>query len=390
MQKLKVLIVDDELGIREGTRRVLEDFVFSLSYVGEEYGFLLFTAASGEEALALMREREFDIVLLDNKLPGIQGADILEFLQMEKRDTLALMMTAYASVETAVAATKRGAYDFIVKPFTPDEMKSALHKAGKHLILARLASKLTAEKNKIRFELISLVAHELKAPIDAVTGYLRLMNEKTAGAKIEDYQHMIERSLARMEGMKKLIFDLLDLTRIESGATRRSLKQVDLKEAARMAIENMRNKAGEKRVKIELNAPGLFYFRADWMEMEMLFNNLVSNAVKYNIEQGKVDVSLEDIDDSTVIKVRDTGIGMTGDETKIIFNEFTRIKNEKTHHIPGSGMGLSIVKKIVDLYNGSIKAESFTGEGTVFTVILPKERMESTGDKNEPHFGKNN
>ncbi len=372
MQELKLLIVDDELGIREGVKRVLSDFSIDLSYIGEVYNFEIFTADSGEKAVELVDREKFDIILLDNKLPGIQGTEVLEYLNKSNIDTITLMITAYASIETAVTATKIGAYDFLVKPFTPDELKSAVHKAGKHLILTRLTRKLTEEKNKIRFQFLSVVAHELKAPIAAISGYLKLMKERAAGNNIEDYDRIIERSLIRIDGMDKLIFDLLDLTRIESGEKKRNLEDIDIVKILKSVIDNQKNKAQEKNIDVIMNVPDTVIYKADAVEIEMIFNNLLSNALKYNKENGNIEVTIEDNVKNVILKIADTGIGMTQEETQQLFREFSRIKNDRTKHISGSGLGLSIVKKLVILYNGHIKVKSTPNEGTVFTIKLNK------------------
>jgi len=372
METIKLLIVDDEPGIREGARRVLEEFIISLPYAGDDYGFQITTAGSGEEALDLFRQAAFDMVLLDNKLPGIQGTEVLAEISRAAADCLCLMITAYASVETAVAATKNGAYDFLVKPFTPEELKSAVHKAGKHLILTRLTRKLAEEKNQIRFQFLSLVAHELKAPLDAVTGYLRLMEEGANGPDLEDYDHFIHRALTRTGEMKKLILDLLDLTGMESGARPRQLQAVDLAELARTAADNLRPAAAEKGILISVEPGSALYFMADPREMAMILDNLISNAVKYNREKGSVQVSLTPEPDGMTLRVADSGIGISPEEQEDLFREFFRVRNEKTRRIAGSGLGLSIVRKIVSLYNGNIRVESAPDRGSIFTVFLER------------------
>ena len=116
-------------------------------------------------------------------MPGISGLDVLDRLAGMQTDMLTIMITAYASIETAVTATKRGAYDFLAKPFTPDELKSTIRKAAARLILAKQARKLAEEKRQVRFEFIRVLGHELKAPLNAVAGYLELIQERTPGRR---------------------------------------------------------------------------------------------------------------------------------------------------------------------------------------------------------------
>ena len=141
------------------------------------------------------------------------------------REILTLFITAYATFETAVKATKLGAYDFLPKPFSPDELRYGLRKASTQLILSRQARKLAEEARQIRFNFISVLAHELKSPINAVEGYLNILRDDVPDGD----RRMVERSLLRLDGMKKLIFDLLDLTRIESGQKQRSFADVDVR-----------------------------------------------------------------------------------------------------------------------------------------------------------------
>jgi DNA-binding response OmpR family regulator len=180
-------------------------------------------AESGEEALALIAKDVPDLILLDYKLPGMTGLDMLQALLERKCEALVVMITAYASLETAVQATKIGAFDFLAKPFTPDELKAVVHKSSKHFMVQRQARRLAEERRQIRFEFLSVLAHELKSPLAAVEGNLFLLRDHVAGDKISDYDPMVDRCIQRLDGMRKLIFDLLDLTRIESGQKQRSV-----------------------------------------------------------------------------------------------------------------------------------------------------------------------
>ena len=190
--------------------------------------FVVEQAESGEEALDKIDAQPPDILLLDHKMPGISGLEVLDRLAGRETDMLTIMITAYASIETAVTATKRGAYDFLAKPFTPEELKSTIRKAAVRLVLAKQARRLAEEKRRVRFEFIRVLGHEFKAPLDAVTGYLDILQSHRLGEALPAYDELLGRSLARIDGMRKLIADLLDLTRIESGEKARELAPVDL------------------------------------------------------------------------------------------------------------------------------------------------------------------
>jgi signal transduction histidine kinase len=155
--------------------------------------------------------------------------------------------------------------------------------------------------------------HELKAPLVAVEGYLRLLQEGAA-TDPETAKRAVDRSLVRLDGMRKLIVDLLDLTRIESGQKAREFTPVDLVEVARAAIETALPAAQERSISLELHAPGPVALQADRGEIEIMLNNLVSNAVKYNRDSGRVDVTVSDGPAGVTMVVKDTGIGMTKEE----------------------------------------------------------------------------
>lgn len=367
---LDVLVVDDEFGMRRGAERALKDMTVSLPDINGEVRFNIRTAATGKELEERLNEKPTDILILDHILPDMAGLDILERLTKSSLDLLVIMITAYASLENAVTATRRGAYDFLAKPFTPEELRGAVRKAARHLILQRQARRLAEEKRQVRFQFISVLAHELKAPISAIEGYIQMMRERSVGEKLADYDRILERCILRIEGMRKMIADLLDLTAIESGQRQRTFTLIDLAEIARQAIENVKAEAQSRGISINLNVPEQAQIEADRAEMEIIFNNLISNAVKYNRDGGRVDVSVQGSSEEIKIEVADTGIGLTEEESKRLFNDFCRIKNEKTRHILGSGLGLSTVKKIVNLYQGDITVQSQPDVGSTFTVVL--------------------
>jgi signal transduction histidine kinase len=292
--------------------------------------------------------------------------DVLEAMSSQGRQVLTIMITAYATFETAVKATKLGAYDFLAKPFTPDELRYALRKATSQLILSKQALKLAEEKRQVRFNFISVLAHELKAPLNAVEGYLNILRTTEEDQNLT----MVERSIVRVDGMKKLIGDLLDLTRIESGQRERVIKRLDLGELARASFDLFAGDAERRGITMELDADEGIELLADAGEAEIVLNNLVSNAVKYNRDGGKVTVTLRRKGDSVRIAVADTGIGLSPEEAGKLFNEFMRIKNEHTVKILGSGLGLSTVRKIANMYDGEATVKSAPGVGSTFTVTL--------------------
>ncbi|HKK10850.1 MAG TPA: ATP-binding protein [Bacteroidales bacterium] len=373
MSVLKVLVVDDEPGIRSGVSRILRSFKVDYPFMDEHIEFEVHQAESGEEGMDIIAREHPEIILLDNKLPGMQGVDVLEKIKAQNLESIVVMITSYASLELAVKATKDGAYDFIPKPFTPQELRSSVETITKHVFLKQMTKRLNTEGRHIRFQFLSVLSHELKSPINAIEGYLEMMQNKQFGDKIEDYQQIIDRSMKRIKGMRTLIMDMLDLTKLETGNRHRDVKNFPLQDVIYAAMDAMQPYAIQKEVDIHMHGDVSAEMKGDPEEFTIIFNNLISNAIKYNKDKGRVDIYVKDEGEQLKVDVVDTGIGMEKAETESLFKEFVRIKNEKTKNISGSGLGLSIVKKLTDSYNGTIKVWSEPGKGSTFTLHFQKQ-----------------
>ena len=185
---------------------------------------------------------------------------------------------------------------------------------------------------------------------------------------------MVDRMLERIKGMRILILDLMDLTKVESGKGKRDIKEINLVDIARMAIDTMTPYSIQKDIKLKLHGSEVVKVIADSEEMEIIFNNLISNAIKYNKQGGSVDCTLRENGEWVEILVEDTGIGMNPEDISRIFDDFVRIKTEKTRNITGSGLGLAIVKKLIDNYKGIIEVTSQPDQGSIFKVKLPIDK----------------
>lgn len=370
---LRVLVADDEAGIRSGVDRVLSGLSVDLDEYGGPTRFTVETAADGLAARARLEAGGIDILLLDHSMPGLTGMDLLQQLRAAESETLVIMITAYASLDMAVRATKQGAFDFLGKPFAPHELKEVVGKAARHLVADRAARRLAAERHRVRFEFLSVLAHELKAPLGAVEGYLQLLDEGITDGDPATVKRIVGRSLARLAGMRKLIFDLLDLTRIESGEKARSLGPVDAAAVTAGVVETFAARAAERGITVRTEVLGDAKLTGDAGELEIMLNNLVSNAIKYNRDGGRVEIGIDGSDGQRlVVTVADTGIGMSADEVARLFGEFVRIRNDKTRTIEGSGLGLSILRRLARLNGGDVTVASREDEGTTFTLGLAR------------------
>jgi two-component system, sensor histidine kinase and response regulator len=226
------------------------------------------------------------------------------------------------------------------------------------------------EGKQIRYQFLSVLSHELKAPLNAIEGYLRIMHEKQAGEDLMNYMQMIERAMDRIQGMRSLIMDLLDFTRIRLEKKEDKITRVNMRELAKISASTVKPYAIQKNVEIKIHCQEDLFVEANPNDLEIILNNLISNAVKYNKENGRVDVTISKEGKILKMIIKDTGIGLTDEEKSQLFHAFVRIRNEKTRHITGSGLGLSIVRKITEIYNGKIEVESEPDKGSSFVVSL--------------------
>lgn len=486
-EKANVLIVDDEKGLRFGTQRLLED-----------EGYLVDTAENGEEGIRLGTSKDYDVAIIDLKMPGYDGLDVLKEIKRTYPNTICFIATAYASYDTAIESTRLGAFGYIPKPFSPDELiyqvelgikqrglileadrlkkereanllelafeKSRLnaiiksinegvliinrsgevayfnYAALKYLnisdlkisepVLHKLPDKISdivtkiLESDKfllktytiqleikpnnelvieaactpiaqpdgsmagvvviignitefkkielIKNQFVSMVAHELKTPIAAVQGFLNIFLDENLNVPVESRKDYLQRSVVRLKSLTDLVNDLLDISRMELKTKQREIEPINFEEVINNTLIFLEFELKKKGISVEKNVKGeLPTIKADLNEMTRLITNLLSNAIKYNKENGKIIIEAETSANYLKVKVTDTGIGVKPEEKEKLFNEFYRAKNEHTRGISGTGLGLTIVKRIVDSYYGKIDVDSVYGEGTAITFSLP-------------------
>jgi signal transduction histidine kinase len=230
------------------------------------------------------------------------------------------------------------------------------------------------ELDKMKSEFIAMVAHELRAPIATVEQQLTAILNKTVGDLTESQEQLLSRAKERARGVLTLIKDLLDLSRIEAGKMVQYKEPLALQEVVQKVIDFMKIEAERKRIDLRFTpAAGTSLVCADRNNMEEVFTNLISNAIKYTPEQGRVSVTRGEEGGFVKATVSDTGIGIQKENLLQIFDKFFRVKSPETRQIIGTGLGLYIVKSIVDAHLGAIAVESEVGRGTTFTVSFPKE-----------------
>ena len=484
-----VLVVDDEKGIRDGSQRIIN-----------RMGCAALTAKNGEEGLGLIETNAVAIVLLDLKMPGIDGMEVLKRIQAMDRDILVIVITGFATIETAIEAMKRGAYDFIPKPFEPDQLRIVVNRAREKIQLKQEALKLELERrrtladlgteksrihtiidsipngivvtnaearvvlmnpafrrhlnietdietgetistyiadealcrqiteissgchvdfddipsiefsvgddrflmargrpvlggrnqclgavvtviditnmkvlDRLKSEFVAKVSHELRSPLSTIHEQLALVLNDLMGQLSESEEHLLSRAKEKTQGLISTIGDLLDLSRIESGTTCQEPKPVQLEDLLGNIVDFLGTRARTKGQTLVFEPPPepLPSIKADPLALESIFGNLITNAINYTQEGGQIAVKADMAGINLRVRVVDNGFGIEARFLDKIFKRFFRVKNDKTRFITGTGLGLPIVKGLVEALQGHISVESKPEKGTTFTVLLP-------------------
>lgn len=486
----RILVVDDEMGIREGCKRALS-----------AEGCLVDCAEDGNLGFQKVKENHYDLILVDLMMPGIGGLDLIQKVHDIDPEIIMVVITGYASIDTAVEATKRGAYDYLPKPFSPEAL-TALVKRGLEKRMLRLeAQNLYAERDqkllelaseqsrlqtiigcmadgvlvtnmegrlvlwnassvkmlklrsheipgealefyiknkaiidsikeilsskeekvsmisrevevdkgttlmaiiapvkdeegrilgavtvlrditqlkeidKIKSQFVSMVAHELRAPLAAIQGWLEIVLSGEVGENEEQRNKWLGRAKDRAHSLLIMVNDLLEINRMEAGRIAQKMEQVKLPEIIQKIVDFVKPEADKKNITITMKLPkNMPPIQADVKDMEKLFTNLIYNAIKYNHEKGSVTVEGEVDRSFLCVRVKDTGFGISPENLSRIFEDFYRVEDDKTKKITGTGLGLTISKKIVDSHFGRIEVQSQLNDGSTFSVYLPRSK----------------
>ncbi len=224
------------------------------------------------------------------------------------------------------------------------------------------------EKKGVAIDLFTVLGHDLKSPLNAVESYLELIHGKVLGEQVDAYMPIVENSIARLHLMRELITDVVDWSRLQDPSGQRSPTPLDVSGTVRVVLDGLLNKAGPRGISVSAEIEEGITIPAVAREMKLLAGHLVVNAIKYNRNQGSVQVQLKRDGIKVILSVADTGIGIAPEDQTVLFREFMRIRNSQTQEIRGTGLGLAIVKKIVDIYGGTVQVESEPGKGSTFLI----------------------
>jgi len=378
----RILLVDDDAALLQALPRTL-----ALRIAGIQTE----TCASAVEALQRIPQYDYDAIVSDIKMPGIDGLALLTMIKELRPETPTLLITGHGEHDLAIQALRRGAYDLIQKPIDRDYFVAALQRAiqayhlrrqvlEQQLALERHAQSLEAlieertrelvEANAAKDEFLSLASHELKTPLTSLKGMVQLLrrrNERKGGVEQTELAHM-ERSIRRME---ILVDDLLNTSLLDTGMFALHLRRCDMVKLCHHILEE--HIIGTD-LTVTLTAPsGPMEVEMDVDRMSQVLLNLLSNARKYSPPGAPISLTLERAGDSCVIAVRDQGVGIAVDQLPYIFERFYRAPDieRQTGSSVGLGLGLYIAHKIVERHGGHIEVQSCPGCGSTFSVILP-------------------
>jgi signal transduction histidine kinase len=405
----RVLIVDDE-----------ESVTITIAAILEMDGYSVATALRGADALDMIAAEEFDLVLTDLRLDDFDGMEVLAAARRKSAETVGIVITGYASIESAVTALREGAYDYMLKPADVEDLRATVargierRKLGEQLgarvadleaanrtinqlnvrLQDRVAQATTdlqssyerlQELDKLKSQFLSIASHELKTPITAMSGFVqiavrRIKRRLGAGRPNEaDWKKEEETLLEQLQVVQRqtsklarLVDELLDVSRIESGRLELQVSDVDLPELVAEVVRLHQLLATKHELRLSYDPSKNLHVRGDRDHLEQVLNNLIGNAMKYSGEGDAVDVTVARVGEHEVeFSVADHGIGIRPAELARVFGLFYRSPDRLARDVGGMGLGMYITKEIVDRHNGRIWADSEVGKGSTFHVALP-------------------
>jgi len=356
--RYKILIIDDEEVVLDACAQILEGGHYEMA-----------TAVDGALGLRLIQEFRPDLVFVDLKMPGLSGFEVLEKIRDADPTIVAIVITGYATVNSAVDSMKKGAFDFLPKPFTPDELRLITRRGleKRRLVLETIA--LRREKEMLREHFAAIVSHELKSPLNAVQQNLFALGVELSGQLTAEQSNRLERCQSRVDELLKLIHTWLRVISRDIGRLRENFKPVSVPAVIAKARESVQPQALRKDVAIQTSAEEpLSPVLGDEGTLVEALVNLIGNAVKYSRVGSQVLVKAEERDGSVLISVADTGVGIVKEDLPFIFEDFYRGQSGGVE--TGSGLGLALTRRIVEAHQGAISVKSEMGKGTTFVIHL--------------------
>ena len=383
----RLLVVDDEESLRITTAAIFE-----------KEGYVVDTASSGDEAIHLLGKEDYDLVLTDLHMEGGDGLSVLNQIRSQAPLTISVVLTGFASVESAIAALQEGAYDYLVKPCDIESMKHTIRRGVEHrrLMLAEQKARLdlqqlnldleqrieerTAELKRLNVELadanrakdvfLATLSHELRTPLTPVVGWIKLLRSGTLDEKsVAQALDAIERN-AWLQS--RLIDDLLDTSRIATGKLHFEPKPTDLNVAVKAAVDTVRASAAARNIELSMTLwPLSLTVVGEPVRLQQIAWNLVSNAIKFTDPGGKVNVITQLDGKCALLTVVDTGVGIEPEFLPHVFDRFRQADGSTSRRHGGLGLGLAIADALAKMHNGHLEARSDgVGKGATFSLRM--------------------
>lgn len=356
----KILIIDDEEVVLDSCKQILKKTNHQVS-----------TVSNGELGIEVLQDFKPDLVFVDLKMPGLSGFEVLRRIKEIDPNIVSIVITGYSTVSSAVEAMKNGAFDFLPKPFTPDEFRLITSRGidRRRLVLETIA--LKREKEMLREHFAAVVSHELKSPLGAVQQNLYLLESDLEGKLDEEQKERLERMKSKIADLINLIHTWLRVISVDVNKLKENFAEISLDTILAKAIENIQPQATRNDVEISapVDTPRSLIIGDEGTLVEAV-GNILGNAVKFSKPGSRITISSKEEDGQLSISISDKGIGITEDDLPYIFEDFYTGKTGEIVE-KSSGMGLAITRRIIEAHNGSISVKSELGKGSTFTIKLP-------------------
>lgn len=369
-----ILIVDDN----ERNRNILNDLIIELGHTPA-------LAENGLSALAQMKKQPPDIVLLDILMPKMNGYEVLNHIKNDNslRHIPVIMITALDDIDSVVRCIKKGADDYIVKPFNPTLLKARIggslekkqlhdHMKKQNEILEQ-KKKEAEDATKLKDKFVSLVAHDLKSPFNSILGFLQIISSDKKNPLFPKHKELIDHTITSGKGLLNMIEELLKISRLQTGKMMVKKKFFDANFPATYAAGNLGLLAEEKGIKLINNIPRGTRIFADVDLFGEVIQNLVSNSIKFCNKGDRITMFILP-GNATTFAVKDTGVGISKKILPVIFEHGEMTTTTGTAGEKGTGLGLPFSYDIMQAHGGKLRVESKEGEGAAFYAELPMVR----------------
>ncbi|MFC1922512.1 ATP-binding protein [Chloroflexota bacterium] len=356
----KILIIDDEEIVLDSCIQILAGGNFDIR-----------TAENGILGVTLIEEFCPDLVFVDLKMPGISGFEVIDKIQEIDPTIVTIVITGFATISSAVEAMQKGAFDFLPKPFTPDELRLITQRGleKRNLVLETMA--LRREKEMLREHFAAIVSHELKSPLAAVQQYLIALSGELSGQLTEDQNRRFDRMQTRIDDLMKLIHTWLRAITVDIESIKDNFKPTSIPIVINKAVESVEPHAIRKDISIRTSIEDdTCAVNGDEGTLVEAVVNIIGNSVKYSPIGSQIEITASSSDNLVMIRIQDNGIGISKEDLPFIFEDFYRVRSNRSVE-RGSGVGLALTRRILEAHEGTISVKSEIGKGSTFELCLP-------------------